>query len=122
MTTYKHPNSYSLEVRSDLLGGLPLYLNDFPKTTIEYSPYSPAEWFLQKRISTDNLFLCCEIAREYALDKKSSAVISNERGWASRVKVMNLIKRHIRHTLKQPTLEDLIEIAIEKGYTLKKDE
>lgn len=112
ITTYKHGRKYSIGIESELLDIHRLYLNNFPKTSIKYGAYESAEWFLEPRQKErDKTFLlCCELAYDYAVKKKSTNKIANERGYSSRLKVIRLLKRHIRHTFNESTPEDYSEL------------
>jgi len=57
----------------------------------------------------------------YAVDKWSSTKIANEEGLKTRLQVMNILKRHIRHTLNQLTMEDKEIIAKEYASFIKQD-
>jgi hypothetical protein len=101
---------YTVSINSELLPSTrTLFVNDFPKTTIPYSPYQSAEFYLERQESEALDLLCCQIARLYAVDKLSSTKIANKKGW-DRAKVMRYIQRHIRHTLGALTEEDLEEL------------
>lgn len=114
-TTYKYGNRYDVKVESELFRNIPsIYFKGFPKCKIKYYPYASANFELERKEYTSE-YLCCHIAREYAVENKSSTTIANERGYSSREKVTRLLKRHIRHTLGVLPELDLIEYRQEKG-------
>ena len=102
---------YSIQIDSELIEyeDRRIFINRFPKCNTKYSPYESAEWFMEKRIKDkkESGLLCCEIARMYAIDKLSSTKIANIKGYSSRRTVMELIRRHLRHTFSQSTIEDI---------------
>lgn len=113
---------YSITVESELIDPNFIIINKFPKCKTEYSAYSSAEWFLTKREQTKSRQLyCCKIARLYAVEKWSSTKIANEEGLKTRLQVMNILKRHIRHTLNQLTMEDKEIIAKEYALFTQQD-
>ncbi len=120
ITAHKHGESnYSISIESELLDYPIVHINKFPKCITKYSPYESAEWFIEKRIKEERLLLCCIVARLYGIENKSSNKIMLELNLRSRLEVMNLLKRHIKHTFQTLEDEDLIEIAKERGYSLK---
>lgn len=121
ITTYKHKKGYSIAIESELLDIPRMYLNNFPKTSIKYGAYESAEWFLEPRQKDRDKMhlLCCDIAYDYAILKKSTNKIANERGYSTREKVIRLLKRHIRHTFNEMTPEDYSELK--KDVLLRKE-
>lgn len=116
ITAYHHDTyGYSISIESELIKPNFLYINKFPKTSITYSPYEGAEWYLEARtmIKERQFLLCCEIAYEYGVKDKSTTIIANERKWDSRRKVTRLLKRHLRHTFNEMTPQDMIELKNE---------
>ncbi len=104
---------YTISFSSELLNtSASVFVNSFPKTTIDYSPYQSAEFFLERRTVETHDLLCCRISRDYAIKKLSSNQISNRTGFPRR-KVMDLIRRHLRHTFDRLTPEDIEEIRKE---------
>jgi len=82
-------------------------------TSVEATPYESADWFLEKKEADTRLLLCCKVAYEYAVNNKSMRVIADELGFPTRTTVLNILKRHIRHTLNSSNAEDLIETSKE---------
>lgn len=110
ITTHKTREfGYSISVMSELLDRPMYFINRFPKTNIQYSPYESAEFFLEPRFLEKRNLLCCVVSRMYAVEGLSSTKIANRLGY-SRDKVIRLIKMHIRHTLNSLTPEDIEEI------------
>lgn len=109
-TTYKHEKyGYSIGIVSELLDSPHKYINKFPKADTSYLPYASADWYLEKRnrVKDSLKLMCCEIAYDYAVNNKSTTIISNERGFPSRTHVIRLLKRHLRHTFNKLTEQDL---------------
>jgi len=100
---------YSISVMSELLDKPLYFVNNFPKTTIKYSPYQSADFYMEPKFLEASNLLCCRISRLYAVDGLSSTKIANKLGY-SRDKVIRLVKMHIRHTLNDLTPEDIEEI------------
>jgi len=114
-TTYKYGNRYDVKVESELFRYTPsVYFKGIPKCKIVYFPYASAKFELERKAYSQE-YLCCEIARDYAVNNKSSTVIANERGYSSREKVTRILKRHIRHTLGVLPDEDIVQYRVEKG-------
>ena len=120
ITTYKHErHGYSISIESELLDDPYIFVNKVPKCKTEYSAYASAEWFLEQQSKPEAKdYICCKVARMYTIDKKSTTKIANELGYNNRQPIIRLIKRHIRHTFKALTDEDIIEIAKERNLTL----
>jgi len=120
ITTYKHErHGYSISIESELLDDPYIFINKVPKCKTEYSAYASAEWFLEQQSTLEaKSYICCEIAKMYAVDKMSTTKIANEKGYKSREPIIRFIKRHIRHTFSVLTDEDIIEIAKERNMTL----
>jgi hypothetical protein len=111
LTTHKSREfGYSVSIVSELLPDYQIFINNFPKTTIDYAPYGSAEFFIEARVTDEARELqCCKIAKMYAIEKLSTVKISNRTGW-ERNKIVRYIKMHIRHTFGQLTDEDIAEI------------
>lgn len=112
ITAFHDPNwGYSIQVDSELIDyeHRRIYINKFPKCKTEYSAYESAEWFIEKRNKDkkESKLLCCKIARMYAVENLNSSKIANIKGFTSRKPVMDLLKRHLRHTLNKSTPEDI---------------
>jgi len=118
-TTYKYGRRYDVKVESELLKFIPsIYFKSFPKCDITYFPYASAKFTLERK-EFKHEFLCCEIARDYAIHGKSTTVIANERGYKSREPIIRLIKRHIRHTFGVLPDADILEYRAEQGLEAK---
>jgi hypothetical protein len=120
-THHSKEYGYSIGIVSELIENATLYINEFPKTTINYSPYQTAEFFLERRIPETHDLMCCKIARMYAVDKLSTVAISNKLGW-TRDKVIRYVKIHIRHTFDRLTPDDIDKIKNSEPDTVKDDE
>jgi hypothetical protein len=120
ITTYKHERyGYSISIESELLDDPYIYVNKVPQCITKYSPYSSAEWFLEKQETTKTKeYICCKIARMYSIDNMSTVKIADELGYKSRVPIIRQLKKHIRHTFRAFTLEDVLEIAKEQNLSL----
>ena len=120
ITTFKHERyGYSISIESELLDTPFIYVNKVPKCETEYSAYASADWYLEQQSTPEAKdYICCKVAKMYAVDKKSTTKIANELGYDNRQPIIRLIKRHIRHTFKAITDEDIVEIAKERNITL----
>jgi len=116
----KNKKNFGLVIESELIKEPRIFIRNFPKSNIEYSPYESAQWFLEARHIQRDEFLCCKIARMYAIDNKSSTVIANELGF-HRSDVTRYLKRHIRHTFNQLNQIDILTLAQEKGLDVQTD-
>ena len=123
ITAYKHKKyGYSITVESELIDPRYVIINKFSKCNTKYGAYSSAEWYLEKQqqIKQKELY-CCKIARMYAVENLSKVKIANQEGFSSRQKVIQILKRHIRHTLGSLTIEDKEIITKEYESFIKQD-